>query len=62
MCVHCERLLQTKIHAVAVEDVQCDEIWGFVWCKEKNNVEERAQRGDAYWLFRSCRETATEAV
>ena len=23
---HCERLLQTKIHGVQVEDVQCDEI------------------------------------
>ena len=45
---HCERLLQTKIHAVAVDDVQCDEIWGFVDCKEKNNVEERLDRGDAY--------------
>ena len=45
---HCERFLQTKIHAVPVEDVQCDEIWGFVGCKEKNNIEERLDRGDAY--------------
>jgi transposase-like protein len=26
---HFETLLQTKIHAVQVHDVQCDEIWGF---------------------------------
>jgi IS1 family transposase len=44
----CEQLLQTTIHAVPVHNVQCDELWGFVGCKEKNNVEERAQRGDAY--------------
>jgi IS1 family transposase/transposase-like protein len=45
---HCETFLQTHIRAVPVNDVQCDEMWGFVGCKEKNNVEERAQRGDAY--------------
>lgn len=45
---HCETFLQTKIHAVQVHDVQCDEMWGFVGCKEKNNVDDRAQRGDAY--------------
>ena len=45
---HCERLLQTRIHAVQVNDVQCDEIWGFVGCKEKNNVDDRLDRGDAY--------------
>jgi transposase-like protein/IS1 family transposase len=45
---HCERLLQSTIHAVQVQDVQCDELWGFVGCKEKNNHEGRLDRGDAY--------------
>jgi IS1 family transposase len=46
--IHCERLLQGKIHAVRASDVQCDELWGFVGCKEKNDYERRADRGDAY--------------
>lgn len=31
----CERLLNDKIKGVAVRDVQCDEMWGFVGMKEK---------------------------
>lgn len=44
----CERLLEEKIRAVPVRDVQCDEIWGFVGCKQKNNLNDDPQRGDAY--------------
>jgi transposase-like protein/IS1 family transposase len=44
----CERLLQRTIQAMPVTDVQCDEIWGFVGCKEKHNYERRLDRGDAY--------------
>ena len=44
----CERLLEEKLQAVTVNDVQCDEIWGFVGCKEKNNVNGEPMRGDAY--------------
>lgn len=44
----CERLLEEKIRAVPVKDVQCDEIWGFVGCKEKRNVSGDPRRGDAY--------------
>jgi IS1 family transposase len=54
---HCERLLQTTIHAVQVNDVQCDEIWGFVGCKEKNNCEERLDRGDAYCFVATERQS-----
>jgi IS1 family transposase len=54
---HCERLLQTTVHAVQVNDVQCDEIWGFVGCKEKNNFEERLDRGDAYCFVAIERKT-----
>jgi IS1 family transposase len=31
----CERLLERRIRKVAVKDVQADEAWGFVYCKEK---------------------------
>jgi IS1 family transposase len=31
-----------------VRDVQCDEIWGFVGCKEKRNLNGDPMRGDAY--------------
>jgi transposase-like protein/IS1 family transposase len=44
----CERLLENELRAVAVRDVQCDEIWGFVGCKEKNNEDGDPRRGDAY--------------
>src|SRR5437773_2340746 len=44
----CERLLEEKAYAIPVNDVQCDEIWGFVGCKEKRNVNSDPLRGDAY--------------
>ena len=30
----CERLMESKIHHLPMADVQCDEMWGFVFCKE----------------------------
>jgi len=44
----CERLLENRIHAVPVSEVQCDELWGFVGCKEKRNLTGDPERGDAY--------------
>lgn len=44
----CERLLESKARAIPVKDVQCDEIWGFVGCKEKRNYDDDPARGDAY--------------
>ncbi len=44
----CERLLEDRIREIPVKDLQCDEIWGFVGCKEKNNLDGLADRGDAY--------------
>src|ERR1051325_5848405 len=35
---NCERLFDAKIVDVPVTDVQVDEIWDFVLCKEKNRV------------------------
>ena len=44
----CERLFESKVRNVKVSDVQCDEIWGFVGCKEKRNFTDDPERGDAY--------------
>jgi IS1 family transposase len=34
----CEDFLAERIQGIAVEDVQADEIWGFVGCKEKTRL------------------------
>jgi len=44
----CERLLENAICNVAVRDVQCDEIWGYVGCKQKRNTTGDPMRGDQY--------------
>jgi len=44
----CQRLLENKCRNVPVSDVQCDEIWGFVGCKEKHNRTGNPEFGDAY--------------
>jgi len=44
----CERLLGSRISNLPMSDVQCDEIWGFVGCKEKHNASGDPMRGDAY--------------
>src|SRR5437773_2224348 len=31
----CKRLLESRIHRVPVENIQADEVWGFVGMKEK---------------------------
>jgi IS1 family transposase len=47
----CEQLLCNRIQNIQVEDVQCDEIWGFVQKKEAHKWPWEAhddKRGDAY--------------
>lgn len=44
----CERFLESRIRALPVSEVQCDELWGFVGCKEKRNITGDPERGDAY--------------
>lgn len=47
----CERLLDSRIRNVPVEDVECDEIWGFVFKKEQHKWLREINRkdiGDAY--------------
>ena len=49
----CERIMDEKIRNVTVEQVQADEIWSFVHCKQKNVMEGRDDReiGDQYtWV------------
>src|SRR5205085_1339886 len=35
---HCEELMRRKIKGVAVKDVEADEIWGFVGCKNRHKL------------------------
>ncbi|HXA05817.1 MAG TPA: hypothetical protein VNY30_13295, partial [Bryobacteraceae bacterium] len=47
----CETLMATKLRGIAVRDVQCDEIWGYVGKKEAHKG-----HGDTYetgnaWTF-----------
>jgi transposase-like protein len=47
----CEDLLGRLVHAVPVQNVQCDELWSFVAMKEKTKVRKGiadAEIGDAY--------------
>jgi transposase-like protein/IS1 family transposase len=47
----CERLLKTRLVDIPVRDVQCDEVWGYVFCKEakrSRDYTDQAEIGDAY--------------
>jgi hypothetical protein len=47
----CEQLLAEQIHNVRVHDLELDEVWTFVGCKQKRLTPERVERGmagDAY--------------
>ncbi len=47
----CESLLAERIHKLPARDVQCDEIWGYVFCKEKTRNKDYKEKdgvGDAY--------------
>lgn len=49
---NCGRLLESKIKNVEAKDVQLDELWSFVGCKEKTRVDRAhaADQGDS-WTF-----------
>jgi len=54
----CEQLLERRIRALPVNDVECDEMWGFVGCKEKHKTEEHPETfGDAYCFVAIERKT-----
>lgn len=47
----CEKLMRERIKGVAVKDVEADEIWGFVQCKNRHKLHKQItdpKRGDAY--------------
>lgn len=46
----CEWLAEQRIRGVKAADVQADEIWGFVWCKQKTKNQKGygEETGDAY--------------
>lgn len=46
----CQEFMDATIQGVPVDDVEVDEIWGFVWCKEKTAIREGygPEAGDAY--------------
>ena len=50
----CERLLPELVKGVTVEDVQADEVWGYVRCKEGTKTRKKItdpEAGDAYcWI------------
>lgn len=47
---NCERLLESKIRGVEAKDIQVDELWSFVTCKEKTRVGQRytGDEGDSW--------------
>ncbi len=49
---NCQNLLDTKVRGVEARDVEVDEIWGFIGCKEKNRAKhgQNAEWGDS-WTF-----------
>jgi len=53
----CGQLLDSKCQNVRARDVQCDEIWGFVGCKEKHNHTGNPEFGDAYCFVAFERES-----
>lgn len=49
----CEKLMEDRIQGIAVNDVQCDEVWGFIGMKEKTKTRKGVDSdtlGDA-WTF-----------
>jgi transposase-like protein/IS1 family transposase len=46
----CHAFLANRIKKISVDDVECDEVWGYVWCKEKYRVRRGygEECGDAY--------------
>src|SRR3990172_4115510 len=49
---NCQRLLDSKVKGVAVEDVQLDEIWSFIGMKEKVRIARgRSEEFGDSWTF-----------
>ncbi|MFZ0828443.1 MAG: hypothetical protein WAO02_13570 [Verrucomicrobiia bacterium] len=71
---HCARLLDEKIRNINVEQVQADELYCFVGCKQQNTIEGDAERGQFFTFlsvdraskliinWRTAKRTQTDAV
>jgi transposase-like protein len=56
----CERMLAEQVRGVEVNDVECDEIWGYVHCKEatkKRKGIQNPEAGDTYTFTAIDRES-----
>jgi transposase-like protein len=54
----CKRFLEAKIVGLPVADVQCDEVWGFVGCKEKTRLRlNRPEDVGHVWCFTAIERT-----
>jgi transposase-like protein/IS1 family transposase len=57
---HCELFLEERIANIPVKDVQCDEVWGYCFCKEKTRAKKYPDEGgigDAYCFMGMERST-----
>ena len=56
----CQTFLQKTVRDIPVNDVECDEIWGFVGMKEKTRIRRGLAEdgvGDVWWFTAIERET-----
>ncbi len=53
----CSRLLDAKLRNIPVEQVQVDELYGFVQCKQANTTADDMERGDQYTYLSLERDT-----
>jgi transposase-like protein/IS1 family transposase len=56
---NCRRFLRATVKAVEAKDIECDELWGFVGCKERTRQEKGHgfDHGDAYCFIAVERST-----
>jgi len=56
---NCKRFLHDTVTGIEVKNVECDELWGFVGCKEKTRqrLGHAENKGDAYCFVAIERET-----
>jgi transposase-like protein/IS1 family transposase len=53
----CQNLLDLTMQSLPVRDIQIDEVWGFVGCKEGHNATGNPEFGDAYCFIAIERNT-----
>lgn len=53
----CANFLDKRLRSVTVEEIQFDEIWSYVFTKERFNINKNPLIGDQYTYFGLCRKT-----